>query len=267
MRQTVQAVVVALILGTCAGLVFPALALVRESARRIQCQNNLRQIGLAVGNYQSCYGGRFPPAAIASPESSPDRGFYSFAGMLGGRLPPESRLSWLVNLSPFIEQDDIYYRLDKEQGWAAELNRFAALLSYEVVHCPGYPEGPPTTTLWSSHYVGIAGVGEEAAWLPPGDPRAGVFGYARTVSTKDLVRGQSETLLIAETSAAQGAWTAAGPPTVRGFDPAGAPFGGNHWGGCQVVFADGSVRFLGARTSEAEWRRLAVLAADDPARE
>jgi prepilin-type processing-associated H-X9-DG protein len=69
-------------------------------------------------------------------------------------------------------------------------------------------------------------------------------------------------MVAVETSAAQGAWTAGGPPTVRGFDPA-AHFGGNHRGGCQAVFADGSVRLIGATISEAEWRRMVVLAAED----
>jgi hypothetical protein len=69
---------------------------------------------------------------------------------------------------------------------------------------------------------------------------------------------------MTETSAAQGAWTAAGPPTVRGFDPTSSHFGGNHRGGCWVLFADASVRLVGPRISDAEWRKMAVLADDAP---
>jgi hypothetical protein len=267
MRRVVQALVVGTILGACAGLVFAAIGKVREAARRIQCGNNLRQIGLSLGTYQDCKEGLYPAAAIANPELAPDCDPYSASLTVNEQAPPEKRLSWLVDLLPYIEQDNVYSRIDTKQGWDTELNRFAALLSYKSFHCPGYPEGPPASTLWPSHYVGIAGVGEDAAWLPSGHPRAGFFGYDRALYKKDLVRGESETAVVAETGAAQGAWTAAGPPTVRGFDGARAHFGGNHRGECQVVFADGSVRYIPASTSEADWVRIVVLAADDTPRE
>jgi len=263
MRQIVQTLVVVLILGASAGLVVPAIAKVRDAARRTQCENNLRQIGLSIGDYQATYQGRYPAAAMAIPEGPPGAGPYSIARTWSEQMLPERRLSWLVDLIPFIEQTDLYTRIDKTQGWDAEENRFAALLSVKLFHCPGYPERPPASTLWPSHYVGITGGGEDAAWLSSGDPRAGFFGYNRTASMKDLGRGTSATLVAAETSAAEGAWTAAGE-TVRGFDAAGAHFGGNHRGGCQAVFADGSVRFLDAKLSEAEWMRMVVLAADTP---
>jgi prepilin-type processing-associated H-X9-DG protein len=264
MRQIVQTLVVLLIVATGAGLVVSAVAKVRDAARRMQCLNNLRQIGLGVGNYQDTYQGRYPSAAMAGPQAPAQTGPDSIPWTLDGQMPPEQRLSWLVDLIPYIEQTNLDSRLDKTQGWDTEENRFAALLSWQAFHCPGYPEGPPASTLWPSHYVGIGGVGEDAAWLPAGDPRAGFFGYERTLTSKDLVRGNSATAVAAETSVAQGAWTAAGS-TVRGFDPASAHFGGNHRGGCQVVFADGSVRWLDAKTSEGEWMRLVVLA--DPGQE
>jgi prepilin-type processing-associated H-X9-DG protein len=263
MRQIVQTFVVVLILGAAAGLVVPAVAKVRDAARRMECENNLRQIGLSLGDYQDTYLGRYPTAAMAAPAVSPAAGPSLIAPTWSEQVPPEKRLSWLVDLIPFVEQDRIYSSLDKTQGWDAEENRFAALLSFKCFHCPGYPDGPPVSTLWPSHYVGITGVGEDAAWLPSGDPDAGFFGYNRTLSVKDLGRGTGATLVAAETSAAEGAWTAAGA-TVRGFDRAGAHFGGNHRGGCQVVFADGSVRFLDATTTEREWMRMAVLSAADP---
>jgi hypothetical protein len=196
MRQIIQAVVVVLILGTGAGLAVAAIAMVREAARRIECENNLRQLGLSVANYHDSNDGRYPAAGMRNPEPPPETNSYSVSMMLNGQLPPEKRLSWLVELSPYINQDNIYSRLDKAQGWDAELNRFAALFSYKSLHCPGYPEGPPVSTLWPSHYVGIAGAGADAAWLPAGDPRAGFFGYERTLYGKadrpGLWGGQSQ---------------------------------------------------------------------------
>jgi prepilin-type processing-associated H-X9-DG protein len=253
-RQIVQVLVVVAILGVTAGLVTIAIVSVRERARAVQCQSNLWLIGISLGNYQDSTEGCYPAAAMPYPE-------------LNGPMPPEKRLSWLVALMPYIEASDVYYRIDKKQGWDAEENRFAALLSIKWFRCPGYPDGPPTSTLCPSHYVGVAGVGEDAAALPPGDPRAGFFGYDRILHKKDLVRGESETVVAVETNAAQGAWTAAGLPTVRGFDPSRAHFGGNHRGGCQVVMADGSVRFIDAKTSEAEWMRMVILAGDETPQE
>ncbi|HEV3443061.1 MAG TPA: DUF1559 domain-containing protein, partial [Gemmataceae bacterium] len=71
MRQIVQAIAAVLVLGACAGLVLGAIVKVREASRRMQCQNNLRQIGLSLGNYQDCRG-HYPAAAIPNPELSPD---------------------------------------------------------------------------------------------------------------------------------------------------------------------------------------------------
>ncbi|HEX5269235.1 MAG TPA: DUF1559 domain-containing protein [Gemmataceae bacterium] len=259
MRQVIQAVVVGLILLTIGGLAVPAVMTVRDRANRIQCQNNLKQIGLAVENYRDTNEGRYPAAAMPGPQLPPGAEFATAAEAASMMLPPEKRLSWLVELVPFVEQDDVYSRIDKEKPWDAEENRFAALLVYKTYHCPGYPDRPPASTLLPAHYVGIAGLGRDAAGLPSGDPRAGFFGYDRTLCKRDLVRGDSETAMVVETTMGQGAWTAAGSPTVRGFDPATSHFGGNHRGVCGVVFADGSVRMTDAKMSDAKWKRMAVL--------
>jgi hypothetical protein len=265
MRQVVQIAVVALIAVTVVGLVVPAVAQVRGAGSRISCQNNLRQIGLAVENHRGANEGRYAAATMPGKKPPPDAELASIAEIVATTLPPEKRLSWIVELVPYMDQDDTYSRIDKEKPWDAEENRFAALLDYKLVQCPGYPERPPVSTLWPTHYVGIAGLGPDAADLPAGDRRAGFFGYYRTLGKGDLVRGASETAMVAETSAGQGAWTAAGPPTVRGYDPATSHFGGNHRGVCLVLFADASVRNIDAKMSDAEWKRMVVLAPAEPA--
>jgi prepilin-type processing-associated H-X9-DG protein len=75
---------------------------------------------------------------------------------------------------------------------------------------------------------------------------------------------------VVETAWAGGAWTAA-HEAVRGLDPAGSPywgvpqqFGGNHPAGANVLFADGSVRFLESSFDPHEFERMATIAASSP---
>jgi prepilin-type processing-associated H-X9-DG protein len=254
-------------IGTAVSL-FGVLAMValhlQEPAQRLQCENNLREIGLALNlahNDQKVY----PPATLANPE-----------------LPPEKRLSWLAVILPFLHQPGVAARplperfqkprtvfeaLDKTKAWGAVENRSAVNTVLPEFLSPDHPETVPPETPGRTHYVGIGGLGPDAAALPADDPRAGFFGYDRRLTRNQLqeahgegktgrgedalARGESRTLVVIETAAEIGPWAAGGFPTVRGLDPAerpytgpGRPFGGLHRGGFHVLFADGAVWFL-----------------------
>jgi prepilin-type processing-associated H-X9-DG protein len=97
------------------------------------------------------------------------------------------------------------------------------------------------------------------------DPNAGFFGYERKLKREDIKNGLSNTLAVVETAWGTGAWTAA-PDSVRKLDPAGSPyldipqqFGGNHPGGANVLFADGSVRFLETSLDPQQFERMATI--------
>jgi prepilin-type processing-associated H-X9-DG protein len=152
---------------------------------------------------------------------------------------------------PFAEADDLYFRINMKKGWNSEENRFLALITLHYLQCPSYPDRSPENTLIPSHYVGIAGLGADAAALPLEDPRAGFFGFERQLKLSGI-QGHTSTLLFAlETLQVSGAWTAGGTATVRGLEENGLPyvgpkgqFGGIHRGGMNAAFADGSVRFI-----------------------
>jgi prepilin-type processing-associated H-X9-DG protein len=239
-RSIATVLVLALILIVCGGLVFPAVQKVRAAAARMSCTNNLKQLSLALNNYHDTYNS-FPLAALPNPA-----------------LALQERLSWQVSLVPFIEAGNLYSRMHKEKGWDARENRFAAELDYRVLQCPAQARGPRTGTLVPTHYIGIAGLGPDAAELPAKDARAGFFGYERALALTDIKDHAGALLAAVETAQVSGAWTAAGLPTSRGLDADDPPyvgpdgqFGGTHPGGANALFADGSVRFL-ARSFDPE---------------
>ena len=249
MRNVIQIVIVVLILLTCGGIFTVCVVNTREAAARMECTNNLKQLGLAVHNYAQRHDGSFPVAAMPNPD-----------------LPPEKRLSWLVVIWPYVEAGTPYHKMDHKKSWDAEENRFATEMRFGCLHCPGYSGEPPDSRLRPTNYVGISGIGDNAIALPREDQRAGIFGYDQSVKLEEMKRGTSEILFVVETSQVSGAWTAAGPPTSRGLIPdgsayigAGGQFGGNHRGGANVTFADGSVRFVEQSIDPRVWEAMATL--------
>lgn len=102
----VELLVVIAIIAILMGLLLPAVQYAREAARMASCKNNLRQIGLAVMNYESARQ-MYPPARIM-PAKNPTPGFEC-----GGEQP-----SWLVRIMPFVEAGNVYDRWDLSQPYS-----------------------------------------------------------------------------------------------------------------------------------------------------
>ncbi len=107
----VELLVVIAIIGVLISLLLPAVQAARESARKIQCTNNLKQIGLAALNHESTYGilprsGRFDSRELTFGRNG-DAVAYLAANHQAG-----IRTSWAVDLLPFVEQQNLYESFD-----------------------------------------------------------------------------------------------------------------------------------------------------------
>jgi hypothetical protein len=258
--------IVLLLAGMIVGGLLPAINNVREAAARMCCHSNLK--GLAIGLYTYADTNRmFPGGTIPNAE-----------------LPPDRRLSWIVSLLPYIEQVQVFNQFDVSYGAFDPRNQIATDHRFKHLVCPASGEyeydehgGKWKAATPLTHYVGVAGVGEDAAYLSAGHARAGIFGYDRRTPFPDKSpMSYSQTLTIIETAHNPGHWAHGGPATLRGIEPGnspyigeGRPFGGFHdsgwfWGRehsitCSAAFADGTVRSLSSTIVPEMLEALATL--------
>lgn len=182
----------------------------------------------------------------------------------GALLPPETRLSWIASLLPYLGHRDWHEDLQFGYSWNSPQNRSITRQPLETVTNPAL--GPSTTEAGFpvTHYVGLAGVGNDAGTLKPDDPRAGVFGYNRSTRPQDIADGASNTIATVGVTGQLGAWSAGGKATVRAFTqrpyvngPDG--FGSGQPNGMLVGMADGSARFVSKDVDPTVLEQLATI--------
>jgi prepilin-type N-terminal cleavage/methylation domain-containing protein/prepilin-type processing-associated H-X9-DG protein len=102
----VELLVVIAIIGILVALLLPAVNSAREAARRTQCKNNLRQVGLAVANYESA-NRALPPAGLVGPPTPQCR-------LSDKHFDPQTglQMSWLVVILPYIEEQSVFDAFD-----------------------------------------------------------------------------------------------------------------------------------------------------------
>lgn len=219
--------------GILAALLLPAVQAAREAARRAQCTNNLKTIGLAMQNYADVYGA-FPPAYLADENGKPKH-------------------SWRVLLLPYLEQQPLYDRYDFDEPWDGPNNRQLGALMPKAFACPSHAPGGAVNTTTS--YAAISGPGT-------------LFEADTSSSIASVTDGLSHTLMVAEATGAGIHWMEPRDldVTAMTFKINGSPndISGEHPGIAQAVLGDGSCHALQSALDAETLRILTTKAGGEP---
>jgi prepilin-type N-terminal cleavage/methylation domain-containing protein len=201
----VELLVVIAIIGLLVGLLLPAVQAAREAARRIQCANHLKQIGLALHNYESALK-TYPPGFI-SRVTGPWPG--------GGNDPiPEMGPGWSLfgMILPYLEQTSLYNQINFHLPIAATFNQVARRTRIKEYRCPSdawneqvrvWPNSMGIDDLAPSSYVACLGGGDPAnapryTAMYEEQPFNGMFHRNVAIRLGEVSDGTSNTIGIGE---------------------------------------------------------------------
>lgn len=203
----IELLVVIAIIAILIALLLPAVQQAREAARRTQCRNNLKQIGLALHNYHSTFK-QFPPSAI-----------YRYPNIDNGGTQPLN-YSWITMILPYFDQAPLYNQINFSVPlWPQTDNsgkRIASTLLPQLL-CPsdpGYGGANKHNIAWTN-YAGSEGYDWHRR---PGHRLSGIFEILTPVGVRDVVDGTSNTIMVGEVSAhgyKDGAIRTSGTGTAR----------------------------------------------------
>jgi prepilin-type N-terminal cleavage/methylation domain-containing protein len=285
----VELLIVITIIGVLLGLLLPAVQSAREAARRIQCANNLHQLGVAIQVYHAAHG-RFPT---------------------GARLHAEDlkrSIGWRVFILPQLEEAALYDKIHPQPDGGA-LDQSPRLQQLDVYTCPSAERQDDATAAKRSNYSGVTGAGRDGYVIDLDDTICGdvftdgVFFPESRTRIAQIIDGTSHTTAIGERiylfnleDWMIGATRQGEPPTEicmgstrnvrfeinarRYFlgdsnQPSGIPnnelvrlndlyFGSAHPGIAQFCFADGSVQTLAETIDFTVFQDLATIAGGEP---
>jgi len=131
------------IIGILVAILLPAVQVARETARRVQCSNNLKQIGLALHNYQSAHR-VLPPASIWVGRGEPyGAGLLPIGtfdrvavGLSPASEPDRLHANWMMLLLPYLEQSAVHDAFNLDVAVDDPVNGSARTTLLSVVMCP-----------------------------------------------------------------------------------------------------------------------------------
>ena len=273
----IELLVVIAIIAVLIALLLPTVQQAREAARRTQCRNNLKQIGLALHNYHDQYQ-VFPPGCGLSSQS-PDAG-YSVDLTTANRA---AAYGWATYILPNLDQASLFNALNVNGLELCLLMQQAALrplsqTSIAAYRCPS-DVAPATNTqrlfsnaifadtaVGTSSYAGVHGTrwSHGVDWIQNQTDPYGIFWPASRIGVRDITDGTSNTLMVGERNwdYLSAVWigtrnyTGNGDVGLRQIvgitnwqinlpgNNAPRAFHSAHVGGTHFLLADGSVRFV-----------------------
>lgn len=198
-------------------MIGPAMQQAQTAAKRTQSKNNLKQIGLAMYNFNSVYQ-RFPNSASVDGSGRP-------------------LLSWRVHLLPFLGHERLYKQFALDEPWDSPTNMPLVDQMPDVYRSPQVATEP----------------GQTIYMVPVGPGTA--FEMQKGRGMREFTDGTSNTILLVEAALENAvAWT---QPADLQFNPSTPKLGLRiSPTGFQVVFADGSARFIGGQESDSKVKAM-----------
>ena len=223
----IELLVVISIIGVLIGLLLPAVQAAREAARRTQCTNNLKQIGLALHNYLDAHG-VFPPGYVSSINSTITNPCNQDAESANS-IDLGSGWAWGSMILPQLEQGPIFNSINFSLSVAYPDNNTSSVTLVSAYLCPS-DSGPDLVPVYADppdpanpgsysassvldrvargNYVGMWGVGEICAGSGPLNlPNVGAIGsgvgiFQRNSRTRiaEITDGMSQTIAVGERS-------------------------------------------------------------------
>jgi prepilin-type processing-associated H-X9-DG protein len=280
----IELLVVIAIIAILIGLLLPAVQKVREAAARIQCRNNLKQIGLALHNYHGQMEQLPPGYTDAGSWPNPDVG---------------PGWGWAAQILPYVEQDNLYRQIDFTRGVGDPVNAGPRAQFLKVFWCPSdrrlgtftVTDGVNTYVVAQGSYVACNGNDGVDDMTTP--PHTGVFVRGNALRFADITDGLSNTFFVGErcTTMSLSTWTGAitnaQVPSVRAPGSFSGPsalvlghcgphlpndrivtdadaMSSAHTGGVNFLFGDGSVQTINNGISQVVYDALATRAGGEP---
>jgi len=251
------------IIAVLIALLLPAVQAAREAARRTQCVNNLKQIGLALHGYHDG-NNTFPAGGWIALPNDP--------------TTVNMNIGWSAVVLPWLEQKSVYDGLNLSFPYGNAVNSTAGYTVLNVYLCPSEPRA----TFWNKDtgdvffyadcdyggMYGPRGLGNPAF---TNNPPAGSMLFNQTISLARITDGSSQTLIVGEDPEAIHAVWINGhnifdeccPINARPKFEYGEELTSRHPGGVNTLFADGSVHFLKASTNPVTLSALCTRASGE----